>query len=194
MKNIIKWIIVAALLVGIIVGATVLYEKLSDEYSGQNVTNTPEKDAGENEFAAPDFEVFDENGNKVKLSDFKGKPIVLNFWATWCYYCKVEMPDFDKAFKNYPEVQFLMVNATDGDRETMEKAKEYVEKEGYSFKCLYDTNLDAVSSYYITSFPSTFFIDKNGNLVTRGSGALDYKSLERGISMITGDNDDNTSY
>lgn len=187
MKNIIKWVVVALLLAAIIAGATVLYNKLSAEYKGENIVDMPtgEEAASESEFAAPDFEVLDEEGNKVKLSDYKGKPVVLNFWATWCHYCKVEMPDFDRAYANYPDVQFMMVNATDGVQETLETAKEYIEKEGYSFDVFYDVNMDAVSSYYVTGFPSTFFIDKNGNLIARGSGALDYESLVRGIEMIS---------
>ena len=60
--------------------------------------------------------------------------MVLNFWATWCYYCKEEMPDFDEASKLYPDVQFLMVNATDGVRETVDAAKKYVEENGFDFE------------------------------------------------------------
>ena len=129
--------------------------------------------------------MLDANGNSVKLSDYKGKPVVLNFWATWCYYCKMEMPDFNKAYKNYPEVQFLMVNATDGVRETVDKAKTYAENSGFSFDVFYDTKLDAVRKFYVTSFPSTFFIDKDGNIVAKGSGALDYESIIKGIEMIS---------
>lgn len=187
MKNIVRWSIIAMLLVAIIVGATVLYTKLSEEYSNVNIMNTPteEASAAGNEFSAPDFEVLDRSGNAVRLSDFIGKPVVINFWATWCYYCKAEMPDFNKAYENYPDVQFLMINATDGVRETMDSAKIYIDKSGFSFDVFYDTKLDAVNSYYVTGFPATFFIDKEGRLVARGSGALDYESIVRGIEMIT---------
>lgn len=191
MKNRVKWLIlggVAVLLVGLIAGATVLYQVLSKNYGGDNLmqnTQTPDPDTEENQYAAPDFTVLDEEGNEVKLSDFRGKPVVLNFWATWCYYCKVEMPDFDKAYEKYPDVQFLMVNATDGVQETMAVAKEYIEQEGFRFDVFFDTELDAVSAYYVTGFPSTFFIDENGSLVTRSSGMLDYETLEKGIQMIT---------
>ncbi|MBQ8541835.1 MAG: TlpA family protein disulfide reductase [Clostridia bacterium] len=186
MKNIFKWVIIVVLMAALIAGATVLYNKLSKEYSGGNIMDIPveEESNAENDFAAPDFEVLDKNGNAVRLSDFKGKPVVLNFWATWCYYCKVEMPDFNKAYENYPNVQFMMINATDGVQETMDMAKAYIEKEGFAFDVFYDTKLDAVNAYYVTGFPSTFFIDKDGNLVARGSGALDYESLVRGIEMI----------
>lgn len=191
MKNKVKWILVAGivvLLVGIISGATVLYHTLSEHYDGNNLmqnSQAQDKAAGENQYAAPDFTVLDHEGNEVKLSDYKGKPVVLNFWATWCYYCKVEMPDFDQAYEKYPDVQFLMVNATDGVQETMESAKEYIEQEGFRFDVFFDTKLEAVNAYYVTGFPSTYFIDKNGNLVTFRNGMLDFETLEKGIQMIT---------
>ncbi|MBQ3562389.1 MAG: TlpA family protein disulfide reductase, partial [Clostridia bacterium] len=84
-------------------------------------TSTPEEEA-----FVGDFTVEDMNGNKVKLSDFLGKPIVLNFWTSWCGYCKQEMPDFDRAAKENPNVAFVMVNITRDSRETIGKAKAYV--------------------------------------------------------------------
>lgn len=191
MKNKVRWIVlvgIAVLLVGIIAGATVLYDKLSKDYDGNRlVQNSQAQDQAqaETEYAAPDFTVFDEEGNEVKLSDYRGQPVVLNFWATWCYYCKVEMPDFDKAYEKYPDVQFLMVNATDGAQETMDSAQKYIKQEGFRFDVFFDTNLEAVNAYYVSGLPSTFFIDKNGNLVTRSSGMLDLETLEQGIQMIT---------
>lgn len=188
MKNKIKWIIIAVALVGVIAGAAVLYHVLSRDYAGNNLmqnSQTQNQASEENEYAAPDFTVLGADGSEVKLSDYRGKPVVLNFWATWCYYCKVEMPDFDKAYEKYPDVQFLMVNATDGVQETITSAKEYIEQEGFGFDIFFDTKLEAVNAYYVTGFPSTFFIDKDGNLVTRSSGMLDFETLEKGIQMIT---------
>lgn len=171
---------IAVLLVAVLAVAAVLYQKFSGEYAGENLGSTEEA-----QLAAPDFTVLDSEGNEVQLSDYVGKPIVLNFWATWCYYCKEEMPDFDKAYEAYPEVQFLMVNATDGIQETMASAKEYVEQEGFQFDVFFDTNFDAVNAYQVSGFPATFFIDENGNLVTYGRGMLDFETLEKGIQMIT---------
>ncbi len=176
MKSVTKWIIIAVLLIGILAGAVVLYNNLSREYAGNNLkineevnpnVNGNASDSNLSDSAAPDFTVLDAEGNKVRLSDYKGKPVVLNFWATWCYYCKVEMPDFNEAYKKYPDVQFLMVNATDGVQETMSAAKEYVEKERYDFDVFFDTESEAINAYHVTGFPSTFFIDKDGNLVLK---------------------------
>ena len=188
MKSKMKWIILAVVLVAVIAGATLLYQVLSKNYGGDNLmqnSQTKEQASGENAYAAPDFTVLDTDGNEVQLSDYRGKPVVLNFWATWCYYCKVEMPDFNKAYEKYPDVQFLMVNATDGVQETMASAKEYIAQEGFGFDVFFDTQLNAVNAYYVTGFPSTFFIDANGDLVTYSSGMLDFETLEKGIQMIT---------
>ena len=131
-----------------------------------------------------DFTVWDENGNTVHLSDFIGKPIVINFWATWCFYCKEEMPDFNTAFEKYPDVEFLMINATDGYQETMETAKKYYEDEGYYFNIYFDTNIEAVNNYGLTGFPATFFIDEEGYLEASAGGMIDLATLEKGIDLI----------
>lgn len=131
-----------------------------------------------------DFTVWDENGNTVHLSDFIGKPIVINFWATWCGYCKQEMPDFQKASEEYPDVVFLMVNATDGETETVEKASAYIKENKYTFTVVYDKFYDAINAYSVRAFPTTYLIDREGYIVAASSGMLDYESLKKGIEMI----------
>ncbi len=194
MKNNVKWIIMAVLLIALIGGATLLYNNLSEDYKGENLkenttiqNTTPDDEAQENtKTPAPDFTVLDYDGNEVNLSDYKGKPVVLNFWATWCYYCKEEMPDFDSAFEKYPDVEFLMINATDGYQETIESAKAYYEDEAYNFNIYFDTEMDAVTTYGITGFPTTVFIDADGNIVASAGGMIDLETLEKGIELIGG--------
>ncbi len=192
MKNNLKWIIAIVVLVAVVAGAGVLYNKFSKDYVIDMPVQTTSQNESEaqntqnsSDYSAPDFTVLDYDGNEVKLSDCKGKPVVINFWATWCYYCKEEMPDFNEAFKKYPDVVFLMVNATDGYQETIASAKEYFENEGFDFDIYFDTKGEAVNAYYVSGFPSTYFIDKNGDIVTYANGMLDYESLEKGIKLIT---------
>lgn len=196
MKKNFLWLLLAVLLLGLVIGAAVLYDKFSEEYAGNNLmvetpesyntvsTERPTQDTTPVDFSAPDFTVLDQNGNPVKLSDHVGKPIVLNFWATWCTYCVQEMPDFDAMQKQYPDVQFMMINATTTNGETMEDAKAFVDNYGYSFDVFFDTQGQAIRAYEITSYPTTFFIDAQGNLVARGSGMLNADSLAQGIQMI----------
>ena len=152
----------------------------SDEAPAQ--TNTDEELTPE---AAPDFTVYDKDGNPVKLSDMKGTPVVLNFWASWCPPCKSEMPDFDEVAKEYAgKVVFMMVNLTDGVQETQESAQAHIDLMGYTFPVYFDLDSDAAYKYGIQSIPTTFFIDANGNLTAYGEGAMDGDTLKRGISMI----------
>jgi thiol-disulfide isomerase/thioredoxin len=135
--------------------------------------------------AAPDFTVYNKEGKSVKLSDMKGTPVVLNFWASWCPPCKSEMPDFDAIAKEYEgKVVFMMVNLTDGQSETQESAQAFIDSMGYTFPVYFDKDSDAAYKYGIQSIPTTFFIDANGNLIAYGQGAMDGDTLKRGISMI----------
>ncbi len=148
----------------------------------ENEGNTPPSDPPKN--LAPDFTVLDEDGNEVKLSDFRGKPVVLNFWATWCYYCKVEMPDFNEAYKKYPEIQFLMVNATATSGESEANARKFKADNGYDFEIFFDTERDAIDTYNITGYPTTYFISAEGEIIAIGRGMLNMANLEYGVSLI----------
>jgi thiol-disulfide isomerase/thioredoxin len=154
-------------------------------------TSAP-SDTAENEDpsanAVPDFTILDMDGNEVKLSDFFGKPIVLNFWASWCPPCKAELPDFEEACKRYEgKVTFLMVNLTDGKRETVEVAKEYVASQGYTFPVYFDTKYEAAYVYGVSSIPQTYFINADGSLEARATGMISAARLEEGIGMIYGE-------
>lgn len=134
---------------------------------------------------APDFTVYDKDGNEVHLSDFAGKPIVLNFWASWCSPCKSEMPDFHQAYLDYgEEVQFLMVNMTDGSRETVDSASAFIEEQGYTFPVFYDTGYDAALTYGAYALPTTYFIDAEGYAVAWAQSALSAENLQKGLDMI----------
>lgn len=134
---------------------------------------------------APDFTVYDSNGEAVKLSDFAGTPVVLNFWASWCGPCKREMPDFQEAYDTYGEqLQFMMVSRTDGTRETVDTASSFISSEGYTFPYFCDTDRVAATNYNITAIPQTFFIDADGYIVLWYYGMIYADQLQAGLNML----------
>ena len=174
------WILIAVVMVGLIGGASVLYNQLSADFAPvQSVTEAAVDQA-------PDFRVIDSAGNEVNLSDFFGKPVVLNFWASWCGPCQYEMPDFEEAYQKFGEdVQFLMVNLTDGYSETVNSAKKFLEGTGYTFPVYFDTLSDAAKTYQVYSVPCTYFLDTDGAIVTKNMGMITGDALRQGIALIT---------
>ena len=137
---------------------------------------------------ALDFVMKDEAGEDVRLSDLFGKPIVLNFWASWCPPCKAEMPDFEAMYKKYgDDVIFIMLNLTDGQRETVELAQAHVASCGYTFPVYFDTAYEGATAYRITSIPQTVLIDEDGCVVGIARGMLDAATLENGILSLLGE-------
>lgn len=129
-KKISLIILIVALFAGVVVGAYFGYKKLSGKVApqGQNPTI---QDKGNYK----DFTVTDKDGKEVKLSQFIGTPVVINFLASWCPPCKAELPHFDKLAKEYEgKVHFLMVNLSGEDKQAV---KRFVESNGYKFPPLF---------------------------------------------------------
>ncbi len=172
-------IITIAILVAVIALAAIAYPALSEK-ANETTENTTSSDTAQYE-QAKDISVYDADGNRVMLSDFYGKPIILNFWATWCGYCIQEMPDFEEAYKEYgDEIQFLIINTDDG----IEKGEKFIADKGYTFPTYYDLEYNAAITYGISGIPRTIAIDKDGNIRYNRSGMIDAKALESIIEMI----------
>lgn len=188
-------VILALALVVLVGGAWFLYGRLAQGTAHDQlaVGDTPSPESSNpagtgtqppQPVEAPDFTVYDGEGNAVKLSGFRGRPVVINFWASWCGPCRSELPDFDAACRELDgEVQFLMVNMT-GGRETRESADALIRAEGYSFPVYYDLDQDAAMTYGVYSLPTTLFIDGEGRGIAQATGAIDRETLQRGIDMI----------
>ncbi|MDD5593970.1 MAG: TlpA disulfide reductase family protein, partial [Candidatus Margulisbacteria bacterium] len=122
--------------------------------------------------AAPDFTLSDLAGQKVKLSSYKGKVILLNFWATWCSACRVEMPGLQKLSEKLKNRNFVVLAvALDRDEKAV---KPFIFNNGYSFPVLLDPAGRAARSYNITAIPTTFIINKKGQTVERRLGAIEW--------------------
>lgn len=128
---------------------------------------------------------YDSEGTQVSLSDFYGKPVVMNFWATWCGYCKEEMPDFQEAFDEYGDkVNFLFINSTDGQRETREKAAAYLEDQGYTVPAYYDEDQEAVYTYSVNSLPTTILLDEEGRVAGYAPGLMPKETLAQALDIL----------
>ena len=173
------WVALAVGLVVLIGAAAILYPMLSKQ------VQTPDAEQSAQAIPYVDFTAVDADGKEVSLSDYIGKPIVLNFWASWCPPCKSEMPDFDAVAKELDsEVVFLMVDMVDGMQETKEKGEQFIKEKGFSFSVLYDVQQEAAMKYGVSSLPTTYFIDRDGNIVTGAMGAISKANLLKGIEMI----------
>lgn len=167
-------------------------ETLNTDESGNSSDEEADKDTdvtgeeSEDRIKAWDFTVYDYDGNQVTLYDYIGTPIVLNFWASWCGPCRMEMPHFNKVSQEYSddELIFLMVDLVDGQRETVEKGKKFIEENEYTFTVLFDSDQDAAYTYMIRSIPTTLFIDSEGYIEAGVEGMIDETTLRRGIGLI----------
>lgn len=127
---------------------------------------------------APDFAVDNGQGSITRLSDFAGKPVVVNFWASWCPPCRSELPAFDSLYAEYGDrIQFMMVNLTDGERDTMPDVKVFVTEQGFQFPVYYDTTYSAANAYQIYSIPVTVFVRPDGTIAAQQIGAMQEATL-----------------
>ena len=184
--KILKMVLLALVFVAVLLGAKRLYDTLGSRMQMDTLMTQPaQTDAAEATEAAVELTVYDIDGNLHSLSDFQGKPVILNFWATWCGYCKMEMPDFEEAYQQYGEdIHFLMVNVTDGVQETVEKASAFIAEQGFTFPVYYDTDMTAALSYNISGLPVTYLLDAEGGIVAWQQGMLTAATLQSGIDML----------
>lgn len=165
-------LLAGGLLIG---GAAAGYRILSANYTPDGTSSAQKQET----VTAPDFVVQNQSGESVKLSDYFGKPIVLNFWATWCGPCKSELPAFDAAYHSYGDrAEFLFVNLTDGQRETVEVVEEFLAANDYTFPVYYDTMTSAANAYSVYGVPVTYFIGSDGTIQDTFMGAMPADQLE----------------
>lgn len=178
-----KYIIVVIIFILVMIGIsrvyTILNTKIQNEESQKE--SIKEQDAMSNQ--AKDFSVYNDKGEEVKLSSFKGKPIVINFWTTWCGYCKIEMKYFQELYNQYKdEVVFLMANSTIEDDKT--EVNKYITGQGYTFPIYYDINGNAITTYKITGYPVTVFINKDFQISRIHQGMINLETLQKNINNI----------
>ena len=197
-----KILIITLIALLVVLGvAGVLYPKLSAGLQTAELATTPTETTAPTEPAAtaategaqeetstepqtvqaPELTFLDWDGNEAKLSDYFGEPIVLNFWAHWCGPCQTEMPEFNAMYEELGgEVTFLMVHMG----AAVDDGKEKVTEGGYTFPVVFDTQSEASYIYGVNAYPTSFFIDAEGNVQAYYVGAMDRDLLKQGIDLI----------
>lgn len=185
-KNI--WI--GAALAVAVLGAAAYFSTTGGQEAGSGTTTTETQQGTEQKeptaqvgYPAPDFTLTDFDGNTVKLSELKGKPVVLNFWASWCGPCKQEMPDLQAIYDQYKDqAVFYGVNLTMQDSE--DKARQFVKEMGLTFPMLLDKTGEPSQEYRIFTVPTTYAIDRDGVIMEIRRGAISKAAMDGMLSRI----------
>lgn len=171
-------------------GAFLALSYIAYLYLGENFQEEalPDAPAQTEDYPAKDFTLTNWEGEKANLKDFAGKPVILNFWASWCPPCQSEMPYFQEAFLEHgDEVSFIMADLVDGSRETESAARRFIAEKGYTFPVYFDFTGKAATDYGVMSIPTTFFIDGNGIVRAFHLGAMSREMIEEEIQGLLGE-------
>lgn len=123
---------------------------------------------------APDFTLLDLEGNETRLSDYSGKLVFLNYWATWCPYCVEEMPDLQKMHEENDDLVVIGVNV----RESKEQAQDFMTEGGFDFPVMLDEDGHIASLYLVNAMPSTFFLNSEGIIIGYQPGMMNLEQME----------------
>lgn len=182
-------IVAAVLLLALILGGTFFLGSCASQQKTQSVkqekteTGPETREEAPEVTMAPDFTLEDLNGHKVRLSDLKGQKVLINFWTTWCTYCRAEMPllqQFYEQTKNR-NWQVLMVNITVSER-GLSNVKNYLTTNKFTFPVLLDKKGEAAALYGINSIPTSFIINEKGEVIKTKMGPF----TESEITELTG--------
>ncbi len=150
---------------------------IQDISSPQPVENKFDQEKSHPGFIAPKFTLRNLKGNLDSLDNYKGQVVILNFWATWCAPCLVEMPSFEVLYRRYRS-QGLTVLAISIDKGNESKVRKFVEERGLSFPVLLDEKGEAERLYPSVTIPFTYVIGQQGRIVRRVDGAKNWQSKE----------------
>jgi thiol-disulfide isomerase/thioredoxin len=132
---------------------------------------------------APEFNFVNFEGNYISLDSFRGKPVLLNFWATWCGPCRIEMPYLQRIYDEWTDKGLVLLTVNIGESVTV--AKNFMQENGFTMPVLLDSSRVTLNSYQITGIPTTYFIDKDGIIQERRVGSFPNKeTIEQSLTKI----------
>lgn len=131
---------------------------------------------------APDFSLTTLDGEQKKLSDFRGKPVIVNFWATWCPPCRAEMPDFQQLYES-EDVEILAVNLTESEQNE-DVVQEFIDEYQLEFPILMDQSSKITEMYQVQAFPTSFMVDSEGIIQFSARGAINYEIMQEELAKM----------
>ena len=164
-----------------------------DEEGTEAVPGEAESETEAEVYSAPDFTLTDQYGTVHTLSDYRGKVVFLNFWATWCPPCRAEMPDIQKLYEEFEEegredTVFLSIAFPGlGNEKDVEGITAFLEENGYTYPALLDEKYNTMTDYYITAYPTTFMIDREGNIYGYVTGSISEEIMRDIIAQTMGE-------
>ena len=184
MKKTIILLVILIAITSLLFGSLYAYDKLTNPTGTTEDTTNNEKRTGTKTTST--FTVYDYSGNPCTPDDMLGKPLVVNFWATWCGPCTSELPGFNNLCNEYAgRVNFMMVNVEDGNDRTVKMVYDFVQDNNYTFPLYYDLYGEASRKYSIRSIPMTLFIDSNGKVVEQHVGSMDEQTVRAKIESLS---------
>jgi thiol-disulfide isomerase/thioredoxin len=129
---------------------------------------------------SPDFTLLNLSGEEVSLSDYRGKIVMINFWATWCGFCKKEMPDMQRLSEENDDLVILAVDVM----EEKSLVEDYIKEGGYDFEVVLDEKGEVAKNYLVSAFPTSYFVDKDGILLGGVPGMLTWERMNEILDNI----------
>lgn len=170
----IYWIKDAVIILGIFLSVILILKNSSAERRNEALS------LGVQEYATPvestDFTLKDLDNKKISLRNYRGKIVMLNFWATWCTPCRQEMPSMEKLHRQFKDKGFVVLAVAAGEK--AEGVNAFVKEYHITFSALLDTDQEVAEEYQVWALPTTYFINAEGKIIGRVNGSRDWSAKE----------------